>query len=258
MRRAVHVHGRVDARVGGNVHVSVSVDVRRSRARGMTLLEILVAVVVLAMVTVLIYGSFSNLRRTQEGANLINERYHEGRQAMGRIVRELQSAYLSNNVPTPPTERIVQTAFIGDRGTPASKVHFVSFSHRRLDLNIHQSDQTEISFYGDTDIDGTTDLIRRFDPYIDVDPEAGGRAQVLATDIDLFQLEYLDGITGEWLETWDSTQAADQFNRVPYQIRITLVMHGGARESPNSERKPIRFVTTVSLPIQNPLLFPNR
>lgn len=226
--------------------------------RGMTLLEVLVSVVILAMVTVLIWGAFSNLRRTQIGASQINERYHEGRQAMARIVRELQSAYLSNNAPTPPTERVVQTAFIGDRGTPASKVHFTSFSHRRLDLNIHQSDQVEISYYGETDMDGTTNLIRRFDPYIDVDPERGGRAQILATDIDLFQLEYLDGQTGEWLETWNSMQAADQYDRVPYQIRITLMMHGGERDTPSSARKPIRFVTTVALPIQHPLLFPHQ
>lgn len=229
----------------------------RAASRGMTLLEILVAVSVLAMVTVLIWGSFNNLRRTQEGANHINERYHEGRQAMSRITRELQSAYLSNNAPTPPTERVVQTAFIGKRGTPAAEVHFNSFSHRRLDRDIHESDQVQISYYGQTDIrEGVTNLVRRFNPILGLDPErGGGRAQVLATDIDLFKLEYLDGTTGDWIETWNSLQGADQYERVPFQVRVTLILNGGRRLASGRARQPIKFVTVVGLPIQIPLKF---
>ena len=46
--------------------------------------------------------------------------------------------------------------------------------------------------------------------YIDPDdePAKGGRVEVLCTDIELFELEYLDPQTGSWVETWDTTQAA--------------------------------------------------
>jgi general secretion pathway protein J len=68
-----------------------------------------------------------------------------------------------------------------------------------------------------------TDLARRVSPKLDLDPERGGRVDVVATDIDLFDLAYLDPLTGQWTETWDSSQAAGQLNRLPLQVRIVLV-----------------------------------
>jgi len=67
--------------------------------RGFTLVELLVAIAVLAMVSMLIYGAFAGMRRSKEGVERINDRYREGRLAMARIARELQSAYLSAHVP---------------------------------------------------------------------------------------------------------------------------------------------------------------
>jgi general secretion pathway protein J len=78
---------------------------------------------------------------------------------------------------------------------------------------------------------------------------------VLATDIDLFQLEYLDATTGLWTETWDTTQATGQTNRMPLQVRIRLVLKQGSRSSTDRGRGTLKFQTTVSLPIQQPLSF---
>jgi len=60
-----------------------------------------------------------------------------------------------------------------------------------------------------------------------------------------------------WNETWDSTQATGQPNRLPLQVRITLVLNGGGRARSDSGRNRIRFMTVVSLPIQQPLNFAN-
>ena len=78
---------------------------------------------------------------------------------------------------------------------------------------------------------------------------------VLATDVDLFDVAFLEPLTIQWLETWDSTQATGQLGRLPLQVRLTLVLNGGKRSSRGRAQSPIRLVTKVTLPIQRALTF---
>lgn len=229
----------------------------RGRRRGFTLLELLVAISILAMVSVLIYSAFSSMRRTKVGLERVQDRYREGRIAMQRVTRELASAYLSQHLPVDPSLLVVQTAFVGTRGNPADRVDFNSFSNLRRDRDAHESDQAEISYFGSPDPDGsgTTDLVRRLSTRPDLEPGRGGRVEVLATDIDLFELEYLDAQTGLWSETWDSTSVVGQPARLPYQVRITLVLNSGRRTESGAGRRRIRLMSTIPLPIQQPLNF---
>jgi general secretion pathway protein J len=225
--------------------------------RGFTLLEVLIAIGILASISLLIYGAFAGMKQTRDGLQRVSDRYREGRIAMTRISQELQSAYLSSHLPINAQLAVVQTAFIGTRGTPADRVDFNSFAYRRLDRDAHESDQAEISYFSATDPkrEGVTDLVRRVSPKLDLDPQKGGRVDVLATDIDLFDLEYLDALTGQWVETWDTRQAIGQAGRVPLQIRILLVLNGGQRANAGRGRDTIRLISKVSLPIQKPLTF---
>jgi general secretion pathway protein J len=230
---------------------------RGAKQRGFTLVELLVAIAVLAMISALIYGAFAGMKRSKEGVQRLNDRYREGRLAMARITRELQSAYLSGHVPINPQAAVQQTAFIGRRGTPADRVDFTAFANRRLDRDSHESDQAEIGYFGspDPDRDGVMDLARRVSSRIDLEADRGGRVEILATDIDLFDLEYLDPLTGQWSETWDTTQAIGQQNRLPLQVRVLLVLNKGMRGSSERGQQPIRFVSKVVLQIPRPLTF---
>jgi general secretion pathway protein J len=102
---------------------------------------------------------------------------------------------------------------------------------------------------------GTNELLRRSSEFPDIEPGKGGRVEVLATDVDLFELEYLDPTTGLWTENWDTTQATGQTNRMPLQVRIRLVMKQGRRRASDEARGTLKFQTTVTLPIQQPLAF---
>jgi len=228
-----------------------------ARRRGFTLLELLVAISILAMVSVLIYGAFAAMKRSRDGLTRIQDRYREGRLAMQRIDRELKSAYLSLHLPINQQLAVQTTAFIGTRGTPADRIDFNSFANVRRDRDAHESDQAEISYFGSPNPDGSgrVDLVRRVSSYPDIEPGRGGRIEVLATDIDLFEVEYLDAQTGRWTETWDSTQAVAQPARLPYQVRFTLVLNAGTRTRSDSGRGRIRLMTAVALPIQQPLNF---
>jgi general secretion pathway protein J len=230
---------------------------RVASSRGFTLLELLVAVAVLSLICTLLYGAFDGLERTKEGVTRIADRYHEGRAALQRMAYELGGAYLSLHAP--PDQNLVasKTAFIGTRDTPAGRIDFNSFSNRRFDKDSKESDQAEISYFGSLNPDGSgqLDLARRISAHLDLEPEHGGRVEVLATNLDLFELQYLDAATGQWVDKWDSTQALGQHNRLPLQVRILLMLNGGMRTSAERSPQPLKFVTKVALALRDPLTF---
>lgn len=230
---------------------------RRSRFRGFTLVELLVAVTVLAFMTMLLYGAFNGMKHTRDGLTRVQDRYREGRTAMSRIVRDLQSAYVSQHLPINPSLAVLKTGFMAHRGTPASRIDFNTFTNIRRDRNSHVSDQLEVSYFSEdsTENMGTYDLVRRSSQYPDIKPDKGGRIDVVCTDIDLFELSFLDPTTGQWLDSWDTTQATGQQNRMPFMVRVTLVVNGGTRSAAGRLRNSLRFQTTVVIPITQPLSF---
>jgi general secretion pathway protein J len=229
---------------------------RRSRwasQRGLTLLEVLVAVGILALVATLIYGAFDGMQRARTGIARIDDRYHQGRQALVRMSRELQSAFLSAHQPQLLTASLRTTIFLGTDGGSSDRVDFTSFSHQRLMRNKHESDQNELSYFlgRDPDRGDKYDLLRREQREIDLDPTKGGVVSVLCEDATIFDVQYLEPLTDTWLDAWDSSQPSNQyqFNRLPFQVRIKLVLRGGEGD------RPIKLMTKVSLGLQAPLTF---
>lgn len=226
---------------------------RRAHARGLTLLEVLVSVGVLAMVATLIYGAFDGMQRSRVGLSRIDDRYHQGRQALARMSRELQSAFISLHVPANPANAVRTTLFIGTDASQSDRIDFTSFSHQRLMRNVHESDQNELSYFmgRDPDRNDKYDLLRREQKEIDLDPQKGGVVNVLCEDVVSFDVQYLEPITDTWLDSWDSTQPAGQYQymRLPLQVRIRLTLKGGEGD------RLIKLMTKVSLGIQTPLNF---
>lgn len=229
----------------------------KAMLRGFTLLELIVAVTVLAFITMLLYGAFSGMKHTRDGLTRVQDRYREGRIALSRIVRDLQSAYVSQHLPINQQIAVTKTAFMGHQASPADRLDFNTFTNIRRDRNSHVTDQLEVSYFGEESLEtsGTTDLVRRSSQYLDLYPDKGGRIDVVATDIDLFDLSFLDPTTSQWVDTWDTTQATGQLNRLPLMVRVTLVVNGGRRSAAGRLRGSLRFETTVTLAMQAPLSF---
>jgi general secretion pathway protein J len=219
----------------------------RARARGLTLVEVLVAIAVLAMIAVLIYSAFSAITRGKNNASNYAERYRLARIATSRMSRELAAAYLSAHIAPTPALVTRTTAFLG----AARRVDFNAFAHRRVVKDAHESDQCELSYFvgNDPKKPGQLDLLRREQAIPDDQPGKGGVVQILVDDIDTFDLKYLDPLSGLWTDTWDSTSAAAQLGRMPMQVEITLIMKGGAGGS------PIRMRTKTPIMIPQPLAF---
>lgn len=217
----------------------------------MTLLEVMVAIAIMAMVSILIYGAFDGMSRSKIGLSRINERYHQGRGLLRRLSQEISSAFLSMHVPYNQSLLASKTIFSSKEGSPADRLDMTTFSHRRVTANSKESDQNELSYFScpDPTVSGKVDLCRREQALIDIDPNKGGGVYVVVDDIDLFDLKFLDPQSGMWTDSWDSSQAVGQPNRLPLQVRITLVVKGG----PGG--KTIKFEDKIPVQILQPVSF---
>jgi general secretion pathway protein J len=220
-------------------------------ARGMTMIEIMVAVGILAMVAVLIHGVIDSLSRGRKGEGMRAERAHEGREAMQRIVRDLAGAYISGHVPSVPALMTERTAFVGKNSPPYDRLDFTSFAHLRTERDSHESDQAEVGYFvvKDPAVPEKMDLVRREQTPIDYEPLKGGIVNVVAEDVEKFDVRFLDPATSQWIETWDSMQVTGQPNRLPFEVDITLVLKGVGGGAPYS------YTTKMFIPIQTPLSF---
>jgi general secretion pathway protein J len=143
------------------------------------------------------------------------------------------------------------TAFIATKSAPYDRVDYTAFGHLRVERDAKESDQAEIGYFvvRDPDVDGKMDLVRREQAPIDFDPKRGGVVNVLAEDVESFDLKYLDPLTGTWTDSWDSTQVSAQVNRLPIEVRVELKLKS-VKNTPE-----FRYVTKVILPIRDPLKF---
>lgn len=224
---------------------------RRSRSRGLTLVEVLVALAVLAMIGVLLYGAFDSLSHGKKAESIRGDRARQGRQAMLRMTREIQTAFLSLHNPGNVALQTRVVAFVGQNSQPFDRLDFQGFAHRRIEANSHESDQAEVGYFAapDPDVEGKTDLVRREQTPADMDAKKGGIVNVLCEDIEAFDVRYLDPMTQQWLETWDTTQALGQQSRLPLEIRITLTL----KHVPAG--LDATYTTKFMMPMQNPLTF---
>jgi general secretion pathway protein J len=224
---------------------------RRAAERGLTLIEILVSMSVLAMIAVLIYADFDSLAHARKVEGMRGDRARQARSAMLRISRELSGAFLSMHNPQNLALQTRMTAFVGQSSTPFDRLDFSAFAHRRVSANAHESDQAEIGYFASPDpsVDGKFDLVRREQTPADLEPKRGGVVNVLVEDVESFDVRFLDAETNQWIETWDTMQVTSQPNRLPIEVRVTLTLKNAP---PGLD--PV-YTTKFGIPIRNPLSF---
>ncbi len=224
---------------------------RSRRSRGLTLIEIMVSMAVMAMISILLYGAFTSLANAKKGEGIKADRARQGRSALLRIVREVSAAYLSAHQPNDRSLIVRTTAFTASGGGRFARVDFTAFAHRRTFSGAPESDQAEIGYFVvQSPIDKERhDLVRREQTPIDLEPNKGGIVNVLVDDIESFEMRYLDPINGQWLDNWDTTNASAQGPRLPLEVHITLKL---GHVPPGCESV---FTTKALLPITQPLAF---
>jgi general secretion pathway protein J len=195
--------------------------------RGMTLIEVMVAMFILAGMTFLLQMEIGN---RLDAIDLVEKRdamVHGGRVAMRRLVMDLGNAFVV--APTlamlgsQQGNPVIDTRFHGQGRGGRDELSFTTFSHMRYVKGARESDQATVSYKVETDPDDSENLqlLRREVPTIDAGSAEKGTAYAIADHIKSFTLQYLDIKTNEWRSDWDSKDPARQ-TRLPRAVKIQL------------------------------------
>ena len=250
--------------------------IRRTSA-GFTLIEVTVALMLMAMVLTFVYESFALTMRTKQAVEKRADRYQSARIAMQRMEHELQSAYLEPaatapgavngqppQVPQPPAQPGLtpSTPGLAGESKPHTGMHGISqeadgFPRDRLDFTTlahyaiaaagpddHQSDHEEVGYFTETDYkEQRTDLMHREDFTLDDDPTGGGDVFPLMESVKGLNFRYLDPNTKNWTEEWNS----DEKHGLPAAVEVTLYL-----DNPADSSKPLYFSKVVRMPLSQP------
>jgi general secretion pathway protein J len=227
---------------------------RRQRASqaGFTMIEVLIAVGLLAGMSILVWTSVSSMFQARDIFTKRAERDLIVRNAMSRITNEIAAAYmagpenggeqlpgealdpaqLTEEMKQRSTQEAFQFGFIGKD----DRLDFTSFAHVRTRDDEPAGHHAEIGYEirsqrGD---DGrlVRQLVRREDTTLDADITRGGKSFVLLPELSKLKLSYWDAgavqvgsvkevAQGRWVSDWDTTRR-DYAGRLPTRVRVEV------------------------------------
>ena len=214
-------------------------------ANGFTLLEILVALFIFAIVATTIFGSYNSVFSSAESIKEDMTFYEMAKNCLNRITIDLQSLYVSlppayslpGDDDEPDPYRLVgDTTFVSNKSF--SRLRFTSLAHVALGTDQRQG-IAEIIYYVTPTNEGKYTL-RRSDslyPYEPVETKTGD--PVLCEHIKALEFKYY-AAEGEISDNWDS-DAEDFKHSTPKAIGIKLVLGSDSRSQ--------LFETTIKLPL---------
>lgn len=193
-------------------------------SRGFTLIEVMIAVAVLAMIGAVTWKSFDAANALKQRVERAEERDQAGRAALSRIAREVSMTFLSEHYDH---KRFRQrpTFFKLRDGRGDAQLMVTSFAHERLHTDAKESDQAVFEYRLDRDEQGSLSLFRRVKPLIDEEPDRGGERAPLADDVLRFSVEAWDPKDREWRPEWDSNSPQRSGGALlPPRVRLSLTM----------------------------------
>ncbi len=205
---------------------------RATNQHGLTLMELLIALSIVAVIVVFTFVTISGTTEVANEAEARAELSKMGRNAIERIRKELSMAMLSTN----QTEHFV-TQFKATDRDPMDEVYFVAIAHEKRYANTKESDFAEYGYWSEPDMHGGNyrSLMHREARIVDDDPERGGVVHAMAHNVRELSLRWYHEKKEEWVEEWD-TESADFKNVLPHAVEIRLVLE-------DDEGREAAFVT---------------
>ncbi len=222
---------------------------KRSEA-GFTLIEVLIALAILAFMMTIAWSTTSSSAQAKKHFEAVEYRHHEIRVAMARMVRDLESAYISSNEDQNLQER--RTLFLGKSHGSVDELRFSSLGHKSLWAEANESEQTLIAYFSESDREdrSMTDLLRRESRRLSNEPWKSEPAEVdvLLRDVEKVEFEYYDWRDQDWKSDWDTTQPSGEKGRLPTRVRITIEVESGDGDM-------VKYTTQARIMMQEELRF---
>ena len=214
----------------------------RSAVAGFTLVELMLAVVILAILMSLAYGIVVSTVKANERIEEISQSSEVGPAILSLVRRDLESAFVSD----PRVEEFVaidRKAANGDRDRVDFIAATMSYGDEREGGKaplFHSVNEVGYQLVDSREEPGVAVLYRREDLFVDREPLRGGRLSELHARVRSFNLSFWDG--QDWKPDWNSKLME---GRLPPAIRVELVLLTREGEHHDVER---RFATTITFP----------
>lgn len=221
----------------------------RRTQRGFTLMEVVIAVTIVAMMGALVSAAFTTSFKAKEVVEAEAERYRMIRTAMNRMTREISAAFISDRYDSrryrDQNER--PTNFIGERDS----LLFTSLANQRLYADAKESDQMVVEYSvksspsEDKAARGRTDLVRRVNPILEERMDRGGTEDILFEGIQKIEFQYWDAERKEWDDEWD-TRRVERKSILPTRVKVTIF-------ATDENKKEVQYTTQTRIMLNTEL-----
>ncbi len=210
------------------------------KRNGFTLIEILIAIFILATVLTTVYAAYTGTFRIVSDAKYADGIYSMARGAMKRMTEDLESScryrdsfrFISGKAKTEKGEFI--------------ELSFLSFAHLDFD-DEKPSGIAVISYFIEVDEEKEGCILKRKDELYrerDSEEEAAGWRYTLCNRLQSLTYKFYDS-KGEECDSWDSGSDLESLkDKAPSVVSIQMDFI-----NPDNKDRPYRFMTKVFLPI---------
>lgn len=219
------------------------------RPGGFTLIEVLVAVTLLAIISLLVFQAMGTSSSSKERFEKKDDLFRAAALSLDRMTRDLAMAVLFSDVEflgvSPSGEQSTKNLFTAKNNGDQDKVTFDTVSHIRYLKDVKESDLAEVTYFleplesgeGEAPTTGLFVLKKREISPPGNTPEEGGTVTNLLEGVRELNFRYYDTGKREFVDEWDSTKI-DNLNKLPRAVEITLVV-----QDPVDEETTHRFST---------------
>jgi prepilin-type N-terminal cleavage/methylation domain-containing protein len=214
-------------------------DIRHPES-GFTLVELMLAVLILAIIMSIIYGVVVSTVQAQQRVEEISQVSEIGPAILGQIREDLEGAFL----PKPGLDSFVGIDRKGSTGD-RDRLDFVTArmaygSERDGDEPVfHSVNETGYQLLESKDDPNLAVLYRREDFFLDNEPLKGGRLTEIYDRVRHLSFEFWNG--EKWMPDWSSKREKD---KLPQAVKVELRILVTERDQPVEQT----FTTTVTFP----------
>lgn len=188
---------------------------------GFTLLEIMIAIVIISFIMGIVYTTFSTISTSDKRTATSHELTVKARNLIEVLTRDISSVYSPQELPQNSqlsqnqADSGLQYAFIGY----SDELESVKLDFITIDIDSNQRDDLKIMEVGyllsQSDQEGLR-LVKRVDYTPDDDITEGGNSFEMMDGLNSFKFEFMDD-NGNWLSDWNSVSGTET---LPKGVRV--------------------------------------
>lgn len=189
--------------------------------RGFTLIEVLIAVAILAGMSLMMSNSMESVFTSKDTATIRADINHGVGLATDKLIRDLSMAFNTDStfLGTSSQGSALVTGFVGDE----TKMNFSTMSGQHYIKNHADTDQVQVGYALEKKDDGSYSLYRRQTDYLTSTLSSGGKNYELLRNVTEFKLGYYSASKGEWVSSWD-TESVSTSGKLPSQVKVKITV----------------------------------